>query len=233
MTEPTDYRFYGRRRGRPLNPGRKRALETVLPALRLPDGPLDPAALFGFDIDDLWLEIGFGAGEHLAWQAARHPHIGFIGAEPYMNGVASLAARVDAEGLANLRIHCDDATSVLDRLPGNALGRVFILFPDPWPKVRHRHRRIVARPMLDRLARTMRESAELRAATDHGDYLDWMLEQLTTHPAFAWTAASADDWRQRPADWPETRYEAKARMAGVKSTYLRFARRHAVANPVV
>lgn len=233
MNEPTDYRFYGRRRGRPLNPGRRRALDMVLPALLLPDGPLDPAALFGFDIEDLWLEIGFGAGEHLAWQAARHPRIGFIGAEPYINGAASLAARAEAEHLANLRIHCDDATPVLDRLPGKALGRVFILFPDPWPKARHRHRRIVARPMLDRLARTMREGAELRLATDHGGYLDWMLERLTAHPAFAWTAACADDWRQRPADWPETRYEAKARMTGVKSTYLRFIRRQAVAIPVV
>ena len=229
MIEPTDYRFYGRRRGRPLNPGRRRALDAVLPALLLPDGPLDPPALFGFDIEDLWLEIGFGAGEHLAWQAARYPRTGFIGAEPYINGVASLAARIEAEGLENIRIHCDDATAVLDRLPGMVLGRVFILFPDPWPKARHRHRRIVAPPMLDRLARTMRAGAELRLATDHDDYLDRMLEQLTSHGAFAWTAACADDWRQRPADWPETRYEAKARAAGVKSTYLRFARHDSVA----
>ena len=229
MNEPTDYRFYGRRRGRPLNAGRRRVLETVLPALLLPDGPLDPAALFGFDIEDLWLEIGFGAGEHLAWQAGQHPRIGFIGAEPYMNGVASLAARVEAESLGNLRIHCDDATDVLDRLPENALGKVFILFPDPWPKARHRHRRIVADPLLDRLARVMRDGAELRLATDHIDYLDWMLERLTAHPAFLWMAACADDWRQRPDDWPETRYEAKARAAGVKSTYLRFARREAIA----
>ena len=229
MNEPTDYRFYGRRRGRPLNPGRRRALETVLPALQLPDGPLDPASLFDFDIEDLWLEIGFGAGEHLAWQAARHPRIGFIGAEPYMNGVASLAAYAEADGLDNLRVHCDDATDLLDRLPENALGKVFILFPDPWPKTRHRHRRIVAGPVLDRLARLMRGGAELRLATDHIGYLDWMLERLTAHPAFVWTAACADDWRQRPADWPETRYEAKARAAGVKSTYLRFARREAIA----
>ena len=229
MNEPIDYRFYGRRRGRPLNPGRRRALDAVLPALLLPDGPLDPAGLFGFDIEDLWLEIGFGAGEHLAWQAARHPRFGFIGAEPYINGVASLAARAEAEGLENLRIHCDDAMAMLDRLPDNVLGRVFILFPDPWPKVRHHNRRIVARPMLDRLARAMREGAELRLATDRADYLDWMLERLTTHPEFTWTAACANDWRQRPPDWPETRYETKARTAGVKSTYLRFTRRYSVA----
>ena len=106
---------------------------------------------------------------------------------------------------------------------------VFILFPDPWPKARHRHRRIVARPLLDRLARTMREGAELRLATDHVDYLDWMLERLTAHPAFVWTASCADDWRLRPPDWPETRYESKARSAGVKSTYLRFLRRDGIA----
>jgi len=225
------YRFHGRRRGRPLNPGRRRALETALPALRLPEGPIRPEALFGFDIEDLWLEIGFGAGEHLARQAARHPRIGFIGAEPYLNGVASLAARASAEGLDNLRIHCDDATAVLDRLPDSALGRVFVLFPDPWPKARHWRRRLVNRPVLDRLARVMRKGAELRLATDHAGYLDWMLEALTAHPAFAWTARRADDWRRRPADWPETRYEAKAQAAGVKSTYLRFVRREGIAVP--
>ncbi|MCY3981993.1 MAG: tRNA (guanosine(46)-N7)-methyltransferase TrmB [Alphaproteobacteria bacterium] len=229
MTAPGDYRFYGRRRGRPLNPGRRRALEIALPVMRLPDGPLDPGALFDFEIEDLWLEIGFGAGEHLLWQAARRPHIGFIGAEPYINGVASLAMHAAAERLANLRIHCDDAASLLDRLPAGAVGRVFILFPDPWPKARHHHRRLVAPPVLDRLARTMRKGAELRLATDHNDYLDWMLEQLTAHPAFTWTATCADDWRRRSADWPETRYEAKARAAGVKSTYLHFVRCDGVA----
>ncbi len=217
-----DYRFRGRKRGRPLNPGRRRALETVLPALRLPEGPIRPETLFGFEPDDLWLEIGFGAGEHLAWQARRHPRIGFIGAEPYIAGVASLAARAAEDGLGNLRIHDGDATEALDRLPDGALGRVFVLFPDPWPKVRHWRRRIVDRPVLDRLARTMRPGAELRLATDHEGYLEWMLVRLLAHPAFCWTARSADDWRRRPPDWPETRYEAKARDRGVRSTYLRF-----------
>ena len=229
MNEPTDYRFYGRRRGRPLNAGRRRALDTVLPALRLPDGPLDPRRRSVSILRTCgWKSVS--APESISpGRAARHPRIGFIGAEPYINGVATLAARAEAAGLDNLRIHCDDATAVLDRLADHVLGRVFILFPDPWPKARHRHRRIVARPMLDRLARTMREGAELRLATDHTDYLDRMLEILAVHPAFAWTAAGADDWRQRPADWPETRYEAKARAAGVKSTYLRFVRRESIA----
>ena len=220
-----DYRFRGRKRGRPLNPGRRRALETAVPALRLPEGPIRPETLFGFEPDDLWLEIGFGAGEHLAWQARRHPRIGFIGAEPYIAGVASLAARAEEDGLGNLRIHDGDATEALDRLPDGALGRVFVLFPDPWPKVRHWRRRIVDRPVLDRLARTMRPGAELRLATDHEGYLEWMLVRLLAHPAFCWIARSADDWRRRPPDWPETRYEAKARDRGVRSTYLSFVRR--------
>ncbi len=223
----SDLRFYGRRRGRRLRLRRRRLIDEVLPRLALAapaDGMLDPGGLFGFTPQDVWLEIGFGAGEHLAWQAAHNPRVGFIGAEPFVNGVARLLAHIEDEGLGNIRIVADDVRPVLARLPAACLGRVFVLFPDPWPKARHHRRRIICREMLDQLAGLMRDGAELRLATDDEDYLCWMLEHLLAHPAFCWLAARADDWRQRPLDWPATRYEVKMSAAGRRASYLRFAR---------
>jgi len=224
-----DRRFHGRRRGRKLRPGLERLLETALPdvAVRLPEGngPVDPRSLFDRDVSDVWLEIGFGAGEHLAWQAALHPHIGLIGAEPYLNGVARLLAAMERDGLGNIRILPDDVRPLLDRLAGASLGRVFILFPDPWPKRRHNRRRIVNPAILDVLARVMADGSELRLATDDQDYLVWMLRYMSAHPAFEWLAERADDWRVRPDDWPDTRYEGKNRSGGPGSTFLRYRRR--------
>lgn len=223
-----DPRFYGRRRGRRLRPRRRRLIDEALPRLALAapaDGIVDPGGQFGFTPKDVWLEIGFGAGEHLAWQATRNPGVGFIGAEPFVNGVARLLARIEDEGLGNIRIVADDVRPVLARLPAACLGRVFVLFPDPWPKPRHHRRRIVCREVLDQLAGLMRDGAELRLATDDEDYLCWILEHLLAHPAFVWLAAGADDWRQRPLDWPATRYEVKTAAAGRRASYLRFARR--------
>ena len=224
-----DPRFHGRRHGRRLRTSQQQLLDTALPAIAI--GPDDaarcaaPAALFGGTVDDLWLEIGFGAGEHLAEQAARHPAIGFIGAEPFVNGVARLLAQIEARGLANIRILADDVRPLLADLPPACLGRVFILFPDPWPKARHRQRRIVNRANLDCLAHAMRPGAELRLATDDGNYLCWMLRELLAHPQFEWTARRAEDWRSRPADGAGTRYEAKNRSGGFGPVYLNFVRR--------
>ncbi len=153
-------------------------------------------------------EIGFGAGEHLLWQAQHHPRTALIGAEPYEGGVAKLLSRLD--GSENIRIHEGDAREILDALPDASIGRAFILFPDPWPKTRHHKRRFVQAATLDALARVLRAGAELRFASDDADYLAWTLERLAAHPAFAWTATRATDWTTRPADWPQTRYEAKA-----------------------
>jgi tRNA (guanine-N7-)-methyltransferase len=231
MTEanpPLPRRVYGRRRGRPLRRGRQQQKETLLPrlAIELPEsGRLDPAALFVPPPAAIWLEIGFGAGEHLATQAERHPEIGFIGCEVFENGIARLIGDVAARGLRNLRIFPEDARLLLDALPPASLGRVFILFPDPWPKLRHHKRRIVAHATLDRLAAVMQAGAELRLATDDPGYLVWMLEHVTAHPAFTWLARRPADWRDRPPDWPPTRYEAKARAAGRVPTFLRFMRR--------
>jgi tRNA (guanine-N7-)-methyltransferase len=188
-------------------------------------GGLDPRRLFPTPPADLWLEIGFGAGEHLAQQAAAHPEIGFLGAEVFENGVVKLLAEVQRLRLGNLRILVDDARLLLAALPDACLGRVFILFPDPWPKARHHKRRMVSPATLDGLARTMKDGAELRLATDDLGYLRAMLELVPTHPAFAWLARDPADWRQRPGDWPATRYEGKAVAAGRIPHFLRFARR--------
>jgi tRNA (guanine-N7-)-methyltransferase len=221
-------RLYGRRRGRPLRPGQQRLQQDLLPRLSitLPEaGSLDPVGLFPQPPAAVWLEIGFGGGEHLAVQAERHPEIGFLGSEVFENGVARLVGEVARRGLDNVRIFADDARLLLDRLPPASLGRVFILFPDPWPKLRHHKRRLVAPATLDHLAVVMQPGAELRLATDDPGYLVWMLQHVTAHPAFAWLARGPADWRQRPADWPPTRYEDKAHAAGRTPSFLRFARR--------
>jgi tRNA (guanine-N7-)-methyltransferase len=188
-------------------------------------GHLDPQRLFPVPPAELWLEIGFGAGEHLAEQATAHPDIGFLGAEVFENGVVKLLAEVRRRDLANVRILVDDARLLLAALPDACLGRVFILFPDPWPKQRHHKRRMVSPAALDQLARTMKAGAELRLATDDADYLRAMLELVPAHPGFVWQARRPADWLRRPPDWPATRYEAKALAAGRIPHFLRFTRR--------
>ena len=220
---------YGRRRGRPLRKGRAASLAGLLPrisvALPQQGQTLDSRALFAAPPNDVWLEIGFGGGEHLAAQAAANPGVGFIGCEPYVNGMAALLKQVEAGGLANVRVWPGDGRELLPALPDASIGRAFVLFPDPWPKARHHKRRLIAPAFLDELDRIMRAGAELRLATDDVDYLDWMLERVTVHPAFAWTARGPADWRERPADWPATRYEEKAIAAGRRGYFLRFVRR--------
>lgn len=157
-----------------------------------------------------WLEIGFGGGEHLAWQGAQHPRIGLIGCEPFVNGVSSLLHQIEQQGLDNIRIHPDDARPLIDALPDASIDRCFLLFPDPWPKARHHRRRFVGPETLDAVARILSDGAEFRLASDDAGLVDWMLYQLRRHPAFRWTASRAADWRTRPPDWPGTRYESKA-----------------------
>lgn len=229
MTEIRERTLYGRRRGKKLRDGQQSLLDTLLPRLTLglPPEPakIDLAQAFGgaSPPDGIWLEVGFGAGEHLVWQAKEHPGVGLIGCEPYINGVAKCLAHIEREGLENIRLFTDDARLVMNALPDQSLSRAFVLFPDPWPKSRHHKRRFVARANLDILARLMKPGAELRLATDDPSYLPWMIEHACTHPAFEWLAERPADWRGRPADWPPTRYETK-RIAGVP-VFLRFRRR--------
>ena len=219
--------LYGRRRGRKLRAGQQERQATLLPTLSfdLPrHGLLDPVDLFVPPVGAVWLEIGFGGGEHVVEQAAQQPGIGLVGCEVFANGVAKLLSEIERRRLGNIRIYPDDARTLLQRLAPGSIDRVFILFPDPWPKARHHKRRLVARPTLDRLADIMSDGAELRLATDDPGYLAWMLEHTTNHPAFAWTARRPADWRERAADWPATRYEEKARRAGRSPAFLRFTR---------
>src|SRR5207249_66610 len=147
-----------------------------------------------------------------------------IGCEVFENGIARLVGEIARRGLRNVRIFPDDAMLLLDALPPASIARTFILFPDPWPKVRHHKRRLVAKPVLDRLSVVMQPGAELRLTTDDPGYLVWMLERAAAHPAFQWLARRAADWRERPPDWPATRYEEKARAAGRTPVFLRLAR---------
>jgi len=225
--------FYGRKAGRPLRAGARALLKSLLPdiAIDLPPlgGVLDLGGLFRVAESKkdrpVCLEIGFGAGEHLAWQAAHQSQVGYMGAEVFTQGLARMLRRIQDAGLQNVRLYRGDARDLLAVLPSESLDRVFILFPDPWPKKRHLKRRIVSRETLDSLAHAMQDGAELRLATDHMDYAAWMLERLAAHPDFEWLAREPADWRNRPGDWPPTRYEAKALAQGRQPVYLRYRRR--------
>ena len=205
--------FYGRRKGRPLRRTMREMLETRLPALRFDPGR--PAAIQFADMagetpQDLFLEIGFGGGENLAAIAAARPEAGFIGAEPFINGVASLVRHVEQAGLANVRIWDDDVRLILDGMANATLAGAYVLFPDPWPKRRHAARRILQPLVLDALARLIRPGGSLVLASDHPAAKSWLLQAACTHPDFTWTARRPQDWRTRPDDLVPTRYMQKA-----------------------
>lgn len=225
--ERTSGAFFGRRRGKRLRPGQVAALEEVLPALRLDldsPPPARPDKLFAVPVSGICLEIGFGGGEHLLHEVARHPATGFIGVEPFVNGMAKVASAVAGDPPRNLRLHDGDATLLLDWLPDAALERIDLLYPDPWPKRKHWKRRFVSAGNLERFARVLKPGGLLRFASDIGSYVDWTLIHCRAHPAFSWQAASADDWRRPFAGWPGTRYEAKALREGRRPAYLTFIR---------
>ncbi len=224
--EDCELRSFGRKRGRGLSARQRRLMDELLPrvALDLTCDRIEPATHFNRDVRDIWLEIGFGGAEHLIWQAERHPETGFIGCEPFEDGVVKALTAIEEEPLDNVRLHAGDARDVLRLLPDASLGRVFILFPDPWPKRKHVKRRLVSVATLRMLARVMRPGAELRIATDIGDYKRTMLIALQAMPEFRWLAERAADWRFRTDDWPPTRYEQKAVREGRAATYLRLIR---------
>jgi tRNA (guanine-N7-)-methyltransferase len=217
---------YGRKRGRRLRTTKQDLFDQLLPNLdlELPENEmLLPKSVFP-KAKSLWLEIGFGGGEHLAHQATNNPDVGIIGCEPYVNGIAGLLKHIDDHKIHNVRIWQEDARLVIDKLPDASVERVYILYPDPWPKTRHHKRRLVSTELLNSLSRIMRPGAQLRLATDDVDYCTWMLEHLTPHPQFTWNAKSCDDWLNPPAGWISTRYEQKALAAGRVPTYLNFTR---------
>ncbi len=218
---------YGRRKGHSLRAGQAKLVRELLPQLRVDvdaGATGNPRDWFGAEIRAVWLEIGFGGGEHLFSQAQAHPDRGILGCEPFINGVAKLLSAVDRVGLSNVRIHDGDARDLLERLPDGCIERVFILYPDPWPKTRHHKRRFICAENLDQIARIMTPGGELRFASDIPDYVRWTLSHMRRHPAFEWTAERPDDWRTRRDDWPGTRYETKALDAGRIPSYLMFRR---------
>jgi len=216
-------RLYGRRRGRALREGQRALIENTLPSLRfaLPAAEkLDPRALFATPVDEVWLEIGFGGGEHVVFQAETHPNIGVIGSEVFEPGIAKLLAEVKERALANVRLFVDDARVLIAALAPQSIGRAFILFPDPWPKERHKKRRVVSVETLDDLAAAMTDGAELRIATDDPDYAAWIDERAGAHRDFMAVAAV-----DRPEDWPATRYEKKALSQGRNPRLFQYRRR--------
>jgi len=215
-------RSFGRLKARPIKPRQAALMEARLPALRIPPGPVSPTALMP-NAREVWLEIGFGGGEHMAAQAARAPDVLILGAEPFTNGVASAVRHIDEQGLANVRLHDDDVRELIARLPDASLARVFILFPDPWPKTRQQKRRLVQPELVAELAHVLRPGGRLRFASDVASYVDSALERFTANPAFIWQAGRADDWRVPPADHITTRYEEK-RLGDCAPVFLDFVR---------
>lgn len=217
---------YGRQRGRKLRPMKQGLMDNLLPQLTvtLPEGEMDLAAVFP-ERREVWLEIGFGGGEHLAHQAGLYKQAGIIGCEPFLNGTAALLSAIRDQALDNIRIYNGDARLLIEHLPDAALSKAFILYADPWPKARHHKRRLISTEFLTLLARVMKPGAELRLATDDVDYCTWMLEHLLAHPDFRWTAKDCEDWLNPWSDWISTRYEQKALKAGRGPTYLSFVRK--------
>ncbi len=221
---PPSPRLFGRRLGRPLRVRKTALLETLLPPLQLAlptTGFVQPTSWFSTNPQDIWLEIGFGGGEHLAAQAAQNPNVGCIGCEPFRNGVASLLDHIDRQSLHNIRIHPDDARPLLTALPSASLARVFILFADPWPKKRHAERRFVQQITLQALARVMQSGAALRLATDDPVLQEWTTAQMRATPLFVPEFGDGIS-TQRPPDWVITRYEEKALLAGRMPLYYSF-----------
>jgi len=224
--------FFGRRKGHALRARQAALLETLLPRLALDlaaPAPADLARLFPVPVEDVWLEIGFGGGEYLTAQAAARPGIGFLGCEPFVNGMAKALASIEERKLANIRLHLGDAVPMLDWLPAASLAGVDLVYPDPWPKRRHWKRRFIQAQTIADIARILRPGGEFRFVTDVPDYAAWTLARSMRAPDFVWTAERADDWRRPWPGFVGTRYEAKATREGRVPCYLVFRRQGAAA----
>lgn len=227
MSKPeSPYRLYGRQIGHGgLRPAQQARMQRLLPTIEVADrgAPLDVKALFENE-GPVWLEIGFGGGEHLVWQAQQNPDVRCIGVEPFVTGVSSCLYSIETHRLENIRVCMGDGRCLLERLPDASVERIFILHPDPWPKWRHAKRRLIQPALIDDLARVMPKGAMLRIGTDWADYSCWTLRHLLAHPHFEWQASSCRDWQDRPEDWPVTRYATKAVKEGRRDVHFRFMR---------
>ncbi len=217
--------FFGRRKGHKLRPHQARLIDTLLPRLAVDltqPAPADLKALFPDPVTDVVLEIGFGGGESMIAQAESLSRTGFIGVEPFVNGMAKALAAIESKDLRNVRLHFDDAVSLIAWLPDNSLARIDLIHPDPWPKRRHWKRRFVQDEMVSRLARIVRPGGEFRFVTDIADYAAWTLQRLIRSPDFEWTAQCANDWRLAWPGFTRTRYHAKAAREERASCFLIF-----------
>jgi tRNA (guanine-N7-)-methyltransferase len=220
--ETRPLRSYGRRKGKPLSARKERLVQDLLPKLHLPLGKPPPENLrnlFRIPVTEVWLEIGFGSGEHLLWQSDHHKNVGFIGCEPFINGVARLLGDIEDRGIRSILVHDGDVRDVLVWLPDGSLAKVFLLFPDPWPKKRQQKRRLVSSDTIREIARVLAPGGELRFASDDAEYATHALFTVDGSGSFKWLAEG-----ERPADWPETRYERKALNEGRKPVYLSWRR---------
>ncbi len=216
-------RTFGRRGGRPLSARQHNLIETLLPRLRVPVGgarALDPASLFD-GAREIWLEVGFGGGEHVSGQAIANPEAGILASEVFIEGTAKCLGQIEDAGVTNVRLWEEDARELMAGLQDHCIDRAFILFPDPWPKARQQKRRIIQPDFLDELTRLMKPGGRVRFATDVRSYADAALERFLAHPAFDWTAQSADDWRIAPPDHIQTRYQIK-RLGDIEPVYYEF-----------
>jgi tRNA (guanine-N7-)-methyltransferase len=219
--------FFGRRKGKALRERQAEGMATLLPQLKLDlqtPAPTSLVELFQAPVENIRMEIGFGGGEHLVHRAQENPTTGFIGVEPFVNSMAKLITRVEDLGLKNIRVYDDDATQVLDWLPEASVGRIDLLYPDPWPKRKHWKRRFVSQVNLDRFHRVLKPGGLFCFASDIDTYVNWTLIHCRDHGGFAWQAQQSSDWLTPFAGWPGTRYENKARREGRSSAYLTFKR---------
>jgi tRNA (guanine-N7-)-methyltransferase len=230
--DPTDPRpgLHGRRKGKPLRTHQNDLVQALLPKISVDvSKKVDLATLFGHAPKELWIEIGFGGGEHLAADARNNPDVSFIGCEPFINGVAKMLATIESNHLDNVRLHAGDAFDVLRALPDGCATRINLLYPDPWPKRRQRKRRFVSEHSVREFARLLKIGGEFRFASDIDDYTGWTLARVLPQPFFSWRAEGAQDWLNPWPGFTRTRYEEKAIREGRRSSYLTFLRNaHAI-----
>lgn len=228
MSEFYQGSLFGRRKGKPLSRSQHTLMQNLLPILKIDvsgESGIDPIDLFQVKYANCWLEIGFGSGEHLIHLLNENPDVGIIGCEPYVSGLAKILKRIEScKFTGRVRLFDGDATLLLDSMEPASMGRIYLLYPDPWPKRKHWKRRFVSRTNLEKLARVMKTGAELRIASDIDSYSDWILQHIHANSDFEWTARCSADWRKPWQDWPSTRYEAKALREGRHPTYLVFRR---------
>jgi tRNA (guanine-N7-)-methyltransferase len=222
-------KLYGRRKGRPLRARHRHLMETLLPHVKVTIAedqiPFDHGRLFGDQLyEEIWLEIGFGAGEHLITQAQRNPHVGILGCEVFLNGVASLLMQMDIQKIKNIRLYTDDARHLIQYLPPRFIHRVFILFPDPWPKQRHHKRRLISNVFISEMARIISPGGELRLASDDQNYVKHMVNIMNENPNFTATPSFLNAPHTSPEDWVETRYEKRGKRKGHLCSYLSYKR---------